>query len=56
MFTAVTGDSRGYAFVEFTHERSCQEAYRVRYINICLVLYTYIHLAIFHIVCIQDDN
>ncbi|GBC01869.1 hypothetical protein RclHR1_04360014 [Rhizophagus clarus] len=27
----VTGDSRGYAFVEFTHERSCQEAYRYAY-------------------------
>ncbi|CAG8658280.1 11785_t:CDS:2 [Ambispora leptoticha] len=24
----VTGDSRGYAFIEFTHERSSQDAYR----------------------------
>ncbi|CAG8516945.1 5253_t:CDS:2 [Acaulospora morrowiae] len=24
---ALTGDSRGYAFIEFTHERSCQDAY-----------------------------
>ncbi|RUS30497.1 LOW QUALITY PROTEIN: hypothetical protein BC938DRAFT_479312 [Jimgerdemannia flammicorona] len=25
---AVTGDSRGYAFIEFTHERSAQDAFR----------------------------
>ncbi|KAG9302691.1 hypothetical protein G9A89_005165 [Geosiphon pyriformis] len=24
----VTGDSRGYAFIEYTHERSCQDAYK----------------------------
>ncbi|KAF0476680.1 RNA-binding domain-containing protein [Gigaspora margarita] len=27
----VTGDSRGYAFIEFTHEKSCQEAYKNSY-------------------------
>jgi hypothetical protein len=45
----VTGDSRGYAFVEFTHEKSCQEAYRVSYVEInvsfkCLNGYMYVFL------------
>ncbi|CAI2173504.1 5153_t:CDS:2 [Funneliformis geosporum] len=31
MIMIVTGDSRGYAFIEFLHERSCQEAYRYAY-------------------------
>ncbi|CAG8599977.1 62_t:CDS:2 [Paraglomus occultum] len=24
----LTGDSRGYAFIEYTHEKSCQDAYK----------------------------
>jgi RNA recognition motif-containing protein len=59
MFIIVTGDSRGYAFIEFTNERSCQEAYRVRHTlwrRVLLKIFEYIYFKKFHIVCIQDDD
>ncbi|CAJ0647006.1 4743_t:CDS:2 [Entrophospora sp. SA101] len=27
--TEVTGDPRGYAFIEFDHEKACEDAYKV---------------------------